>query len=136
MSYTTHADLGGQEGFGPVLPEAEDVRFHEAWEPAALAIVLAMGATGSWNIDMSRSARETLPAYARLTYYRIWLGALEKLINDTEYRVAMVRRAQEKLEREYSLGRLRDQVLDVIAQAHSTAGDGVEEERKAEALVS
>jgi len=65
-----------------------------------------------------------------------WLGALEKLINDTEYRVAMVRRAQEKLEREYSLGRLRDQVLDVIAQAHSTAGDGVEEERKAEALVS
>jgi nitrile hydratase len=80
VSYTTHADLGGQEGFGPVLPEAEDVRFHEAWEPAALAIVLAMGATGSWNIDMSRSARETLPAYARLTYYRIWLGALEKLM--------------------------------------------------------
>ena len=60
MSYTTQADLGGQEGFGPVQPEDEDVRFHEAWEPAALAIVLAMGATGSWNIDMSRSARETL----------------------------------------------------------------------------
>jgi len=65
-----------------------------------------------------------------------WLGALESLINDTEFRVATVQRAQDKLEREYSLGRLREQVLDVIAQVHSTGGDGVEEERKAEALVS
>jgi nitrile hydratase subunit beta len=39
-----------------------------------------MGATGSWNIDMSRSARETLPNYARLSYYRIWLAAMEKLM--------------------------------------------------------
>jgi len=80
VSYTTHADLGGQPGFGPVRPEDEDVRFHEDWEPAALAVVLAMGATGSWNIDMSRSARETLPAYRRLTYYEIWLAAMEKLM--------------------------------------------------------
>lgn len=79
-SYTTHADLGGRTGFGPVVPEDEDVRFHEAWEPAALALVLAMGATGSWNIDMSRAARETLPEYMRLSYYRIWLAALEKLM--------------------------------------------------------
>lgn len=80
MSYTTHADLGGQLGHGPVVPEAEDVRFHEAWEPAALAVVLAMGATGSWNIDQSRSARETLPDYARLSYYRIWLAGMENLM--------------------------------------------------------
>lgn len=80
LPYRSHADLGGQLGHGPVVPEAEDVRFHEGWEPAALAIVLAMGATGSWNIDMSRSARETLPDYERLSYYRIWLAALEKLM--------------------------------------------------------
>jgi nitrile hydratase subunit beta len=80
LPYSSHADLGGQPGHGPVVPEDEDVRFHESWEPAALAIVLAMGATGSWNIDMSRSARETLPHYARLSYYRIWLAALEKLM--------------------------------------------------------
>ena len=79
-SYITHADLGGRTGVGPVRPAPEDVRFHESWEPAALAIVLAMGATGSWNIDMSRSARETLPAYLRLSYYQIWLAALEKLM--------------------------------------------------------
>lgn len=80
MTYTTHADLGGQLGHGPVHPEPEDVRFHDAWERDALAIVLAMGATGSWNIDMSRSARETLPDYAHLSYYQIWIAALEKLM--------------------------------------------------------
>src|SRR5690349_19362562 len=80
--YTTHADLGGRTGFGPIEPEAEDVRFHAGWEPAALAIVLAMGATGSWNIDMSRAARETLPQYLRLSYYQIWLAALEKLMRE------------------------------------------------------
>ena len=79
-SYTTHADLGGQLGHGPVVPEDEEVRFHAGWEPAALAMVLAMGATGSWNIDMSRAARETLPQYLRLSYYQIWLAALEKLM--------------------------------------------------------
>lgn len=79
-SYTTYADLGGRTGFGPVVPEDEDVRFHAGWEPAVLGMVLAMGATGSWNLDMSRSARETLPDYLRLSYYQVWLAALEKLM--------------------------------------------------------
>jgi len=39
-----------------------------------------MGATGAWNIDMSRSARETLPDYANLSYYQIWLAALARLM--------------------------------------------------------
>jgi len=80
MSYVTHADLGGQEGHGRVVPESEGVLFHAAWEPRALALTLAMGATGSWNIDISRSARETLSNYARLSYYEIWFAALEKLL--------------------------------------------------------
>lgn len=79
-NYTTYADLGGKPGFGRVEPEDENVRFHAGWEPRALAIVLAMGATGSWNLDMSRAARETLPDYLRLGYYEIWLAALEKLM--------------------------------------------------------
>lgn len=80
MTYTSHADLGGQLGHGPVTPEPEDEHFHAGWEPAALALTLAMGATRSWNIDMSRAARETLPDYARRSYYQIWLAALEKLM--------------------------------------------------------
>lgn len=80
MSYTTHADLGGRDGFGRVVPEPEGELWHAAWEPKALALTLAMGATGSWNIDASRSARETLPDYAALSYYQIWLAALARLL--------------------------------------------------------
>ena len=80
MSYTTHADLGGLAGHGAVTPEPEGEVFHAAWESRALAVTLAMGATGAWNIDMSRAARETLPDYARLSYYEIWITALEKLL--------------------------------------------------------
>jgi nitrile hydratase beta subunit len=80
MSYVTHADLGGQPGFGPVTPEPEGELFHADWEPRALALTLAMGATGSWNIDASRAVRETLPDYRDLSYYQIWLSALEQLM--------------------------------------------------------
>jgi nitrile hydratase subunit beta len=80
MNRISHADLGGQANHGRVLPEPEGELFHAAWEPRALALTLAMGATGSWNIDMSRSARETLPDYDRLSYYQIWLAGLEKLL--------------------------------------------------------
>jgi len=80
MTYRSHADLGGQPGHGRVQPEPEGELFHADWEPRALALTLAMGATGAWNIDMSRAARETLPDYARLSYYGIWTHALERLL--------------------------------------------------------
>jgi nitrile hydratase len=80
VTYTTHADLGGRSGFGPVVRDADDSVFHAAWESRVLALTLAMGATGCWNIDMARAARETLPDYLDLSYYEIWLGGLEKLL--------------------------------------------------------
>ena len=75
-------DLGGMQGFGPVQREDDDVHFHESWEPRAFALTLAMGATGSWNLDQGRFARESLPPvqYLASTYYRIWLEALVKLM--------------------------------------------------------
>ena len=80
MTYTSHADLGGRDIPGAIVPEPEGEPFHAAWEARVLALTLAMGGTGSWNIDASRSARETLPNYARLSYYQIWLAGLEKLM--------------------------------------------------------
>jgi nitrile hydratase len=80
MTYQSRADLGGQDGFGRVIPKGEDELFHAAWERQALALTLAMGATGAWNLDMSRSARETLPDYPALSYYEIWIKALERLL--------------------------------------------------------
>ena len=90
MSYTTHADLGGHTGHGRVVPEPEGELWHAAWEPRAMALIVAMAATGSWNIDMSRSVRETLPDYAALSYYQIWTAALEKLLIERR----MLRRAE------------------------------------------
>jgi nitrile hydratase subunit beta len=83
MSYQNHADLGGQENAQTVVPEPEGELFHASWEPAALALTLAAGGTGAWNIDMSRRVRETLPHYGELSYYAIWLQALERLLLET-----------------------------------------------------
>jgi nitrile hydratase beta subunit len=80
MTYTSHADLGGRDGYGPVLPEPEGELFHAPWEPPVLALTLAMGVSGAWNIDISRSVRETLPDYAKLSYYEIWFAALQQLL--------------------------------------------------------
>ncbi len=84
MSYTPHADLGGQPGHGGVFavhpPEAEGELWHAACEPRVLALTLAMGAAGAWNIDQSRAARETLPDYSGLSYYQIWLAGLLRLL--------------------------------------------------------
>ena len=57
-TYVSHADLGGTTGHGPIEQEREGVVFHHDWEARALALTLAAGAPGGWNIDMSRSARE------------------------------------------------------------------------------
>ena len=75
-------DMGGLHGFGPVQLEPHEPLFHAPWERRALGLTLAMGATGQWNIDQSRSARESLPpaTYLGSTYYRIWILALERLM--------------------------------------------------------
>jgi nitrile hydratase len=82
VSYVSYADLGGTLGHGPVVDEPEDVRFHHSWEPRVLAVNIAAGAQGRWNIDMSRRYRETLPDYPELSYYEIWWSALERLVID------------------------------------------------------
>lgn len=75
-------DMGGQQGFGPVLLEEKEPLFHAPWESRAMAITVAMGASGQWNIDLSRAARESLPPaiYLSSSYYEIWIRALEKLM--------------------------------------------------------
>jgi nitrile hydratase len=74
-------DMGGAHGFGPVEPEPNEPVFHAEWERRAFAITVAMGATGQWNIDMSRFARENRsPAdYLSKSYYELWLAGLEHL---------------------------------------------------------
>ncbi|MCJ2083531.1 nitrile hydratase subunit beta [Methylobacterium sp. J-090] len=75
-------DLGGMHGFGPVAPEADEPRFHAAWEKRVFGLAMAMGYSGAWNLDASRSAREALPPgeYLTSSYYAIWLKALERQV--------------------------------------------------------
>ena len=74
-------DMGGMQGFGRVMPEDDEPLFYAPWESRAMAVTVAMGATGQWNIDLARSARESLPPsiYLSSSYYEIWIRALEKL---------------------------------------------------------
>jgi hypothetical protein len=75
-------DMGGMHGFGPVVAEADEPYFHDEWEKRVLALVLAMGASGRWNIDGSRFARENREPsdYLSKSYYEIWLAGLETLV--------------------------------------------------------
>jgi nitrile hydratase len=47
-----------------------------------MALTVAMGATGQWNIDQMRSARESLPPvqYLGSSYYQIWIEALQEMM--------------------------------------------------------
>ena len=78
-------DMGGRFGDGPVVPEAEDVKFHADWHPRAMALTVASGAVGAFNLDMSRHARESLSPkdYTRFSYYEKWLGGLANVLVQT-----------------------------------------------------
>jgi nitrile hydratase len=75
-------DMGGMDGFGKVEPEPNEPVFHEGWEGRVMAMNRAMGATGAWNIDMSRFSREVLPpdVYLSSSYYRKWFLGLEQML--------------------------------------------------------
>ncbi|MBB1094407.1 nitrile hydratase subunit beta [Rhodopseudomonas palustris] len=79
-------DMGGVDGFGPVVAETDEPMFHAEWERRAFALTLAMARPGGWNIDMSRFARENRapPDYLSKSYYQIWLAGLERLMAERD----------------------------------------------------
>jgi nitrile hydratase beta subunit len=78
-------DMGGMHGLGPIAPDADEPLFHAPWEARVLAMTLAVGAWGRWNIDASRHQRERIagPAYLAMSYYERWLTALVALMTDS-----------------------------------------------------
>jgi nitrile hydratase len=75
-------DMGGMHGLGPIAPRRDEPLFHAPWESRVLAMTLAVGAWGRWNIDTSRHARERIPGadYLRMSYYEKWLYGLQDLM--------------------------------------------------------
>lgn len=76
-------DMGGRFGDGPVMPDfGDEPVFKEEWHARALAITLAAGSLGQWNLDVSRHARECLSPmdYGSFSYYEKWISALADLL--------------------------------------------------------
>ena len=76
-------DMGGRFGDGPVPREADESKvFSTDWHARALALTVAAGALGKWNIDASRHGRERLPPadYAQYSYYEKWIAGLAKML--------------------------------------------------------
>jgi nitrile hydratase subunit beta len=72
-------------GMGPVEIEPDEPAFHHEWERRVLAMTLAAGALGRWNLDMSRHMREQMPPaeYLATSYYEHWLWGLERLLEQS-----------------------------------------------------
>ena len=51
-------DMGGRFGDGAIDPTEPDEVFPQDWHGRALALTLAAGGLGQWNLDISRHARE------------------------------------------------------------------------------
>ncbi len=78
-------DLGGRQGFGPVVGEADEPAFHQRWEARVFAMVGAAEAAGALrNTDQFRHAIERIDPVAYLThgYYGRWLGGIETLLRE------------------------------------------------------
>jgi len=103
-------DMGGMDGFGKVEPEANEPVFHSAWEARVMAMNRALGATGEWNIDMSRFSLESLrpDVYLASSYYRKWFLGLERrllerdLIAEDEIASGHALRAGKPLKRKFT----------------------------------
>lgn len=122
-------DMGGRFGAGPVRPDAPDANvFAQDWHARALAVTLAAGALGQWNLDKSRHARERLlPAdYMSFSYYEKWIAALADLLVETGVLSAEELAGQGAPAPHPLAGRaLRaDAVADVLARGAPTLREG------------
>jgi nitrile hydratase subunit beta len=80
-------DLGGREGFGPILDKDDDKPFHADWETRAFGIKQSSAAATSWTIDWFRYCRELTGPVDYLTrpYFDQWLTTLAAQMVDEGY---------------------------------------------------
>jgi len=78
-------DIGGMDGFGPVLPEANEPVFHEPWERRVFGMRLVGGGLPPTPLDAMRHRGERLDPlkYLSSSYYERWLAGLESALIET-----------------------------------------------------
>jgi nitrile hydratase subunit beta len=75
-------DIGGRQGLGPVLVDADEPVFHADWERRAFALSFCSWVASGVSVDESREAQASMP-YARYygsSYFERWLYSLEQLM--------------------------------------------------------
>jgi nitrile hydratase beta subunit len=77
-------DLGGMDGFGPVIPEPNEPVFHEPWEGRVFALNMLGIGRDPIPVDALRHRIERLDPrqYLTSTYYERWLAEMEQAIID------------------------------------------------------
>lgn len=76
-------DLGGTEGFGPVVLDPRDAPpFSSVWEMRTFALMRILMRAGLFSLDEVRDTMERMEpaAYLQAPYYERWLYALEALV--------------------------------------------------------
>jgi nitrile hydratase subunit beta len=75
-------DMGGMDGFGPVVREQNEPVFHADWEGRAFALASLARRAVQANFDELRHAIERIPParYLASSYYERWLAAAETLL--------------------------------------------------------
>ena len=121
-------DIGGRPCCDPVqLTKGKEHTFEHGWHARALAVTLAAGMLGKWNLDASRHARESLAEdeYSSLSYYEIWMAALSNLLVQS----GLVRKSElsdpgsaEDLPLRNSAARA-DQIAEILIRGAPTARD-------------
>ena len=119
-------DMGGMDGFGAVVREADEPVFHADWERRLFALVILAMPAAEVNIDEFRHAMERIPPgkYLASSYYERWLAGLETLLVER----GVITRAE--LIAKYN--GLPEVVREEVATAARTVGpDAIKEKRGA-----
>ena len=80
-------DLGGREGFGPIVDKHDEKVIHADWEIRDFAMKQSSAAGQSWTVDWFRYCRELTGPVDYLTrpYYDQWLTTLAAQLVDEGY---------------------------------------------------
>lgn len=80
-------DMGGREGLGPVVMDADEAPFHAAWEARMWGINEAMTGAPGWTLDWWRHVRELIPAEQYMTrpYFDQWLLVYAAMMVDDDW---------------------------------------------------
>ncbi|WP_374375924.1 nitrile hydratase subunit beta [Dongia sp.] len=80
-------DMGGRDGLGAVVMDADEAPFHAAWEARMWGINEAMTGAPGWTLDWWRHVRELIPAEQYMTrpYFDQWLLVYAAMMVDDDW---------------------------------------------------